>query len=45
MTTGAWTYDLETHWLGENPEDAWVVRVDRDEAATQNYLDTIGVVG
>lgn len=23
LTTGSWTYDLSTHWLGENPQTNW----------------------
>ncbi len=39
MESGEWTYDLDTHWLGEQPSDAWVVRVDELDQATQNYLN------
>lgn len=41
---GEWTYSLETHWLGEEPEDAWVVDVTELEGATQAYLEAIGYV-
>ena len=42
MEEGTWTYDLETHWLGTNPSDAWVVRPEMLDTATQNYLAAIG---
>jgi hypothetical protein len=42
MDTGQYTYDLETHWLGEDPTDSWVVKREILDAATRNYLDTIG---
>lgn len=43
MRAGTWTYDMDTHWLGERPSDAWVVRVDELDAVTQNYLNLVGV--
>lgn len=43
-STGVWTMQLTTHWLGERPSDAWVVRVDQLDAATQAYLSHLGVV-
>lgn len=42
METGEWTYDLDTHWLGEDPEDAWVVDSEVLPTATKNYLNAIG---
>ena len=44
MKTGSWTYDLGTHWLGERPSDAWVVKVDELDQVTQAYLNTVGQV-
>ena len=43
MDSGSWDYELTTHWLGERPRDAWVVRVDELDQVTQNYLNTLGV--
>ena len=42
METGDWTYTLDTHWLGERPSDAWVVKVDQLDQVTQNYLNLVG---
>jgi hypothetical protein len=44
MQSGEYTYDLDTHWLGERPADAWVVKVNQLDQVTQAYLNTIGVV-
>lgn len=44
MRDGSWTYDIESHWLGENPEDAWAVKTTEIDVATKNYLNTIGVL-
>lgn len=43
--TGQWTYDLDTHWLGEHPSDAWAVKVTELDNVTQAYLNTIGEDG
>lgn len=45
MEDGTWTYTLNTHWLGERPEDAWVVDVDELDSVTQGYLNAIGYSG
>jgi hypothetical protein len=42
MTEGTWTYSLETHWLGERPSDAWVVKVTELSNVTRQYLNAIG---
>jgi hypothetical protein len=42
MEEGTWFYDLETHWLGESPSDAWVVKPEELATATKNYLDATG---
>lgn len=44
MEEGVWTYSLQTHWLGEDPSDAWVVKVDELDNVTQQYLSAIGYV-
>lgn len=41
MEAGTWNYEIDTHWLGERPSDAWVVQVDQLDAATQAYLNVI----
>lgn len=41
MNTGEYTYKLNTHWLGENPSDAWVVRVNELSAGTKAYLNLL----
>ena len=43
METGEWTYTCTSHWLGERPSDAWVIRVDELDTATQTYLNLVGV--
>jgi hypothetical protein len=42
MEAGEFTYELDTHWLGERPSDAWVVKVDEMDQVTQQYLNTVG---
>jgi hypothetical protein len=44
VAAGTWTQTVTTHWLGERPSDAWVVRVDQLDAATQNYLSHLGTI-
>jgi hypothetical protein len=41
MDTGEWTYELNTHWLGQNREDAWVVDVDQLNTVTKSYLNVL----
>ena len=42
METGEWKYTLNTHWLGHDREDAWVVDVHKLDQVTQNYLNVLG---
>lgn len=43
LDSGEWTYDLQTHWLGADPEGGeWVVNFSELSTATQNYLYAIG---
>lgn len=42
MEDGTWLYNLSTHWLGERPEDAWVVDVEQLSGVTKQYLAAIG---
>lgn len=39
MQDGTWEYDMETHWLGEDPEDAWVIDAKSLKGPTQAYLE------
>lgn len=39
-----WTYDLETHWLGTNPEGAWIIKSSELSNVTKSYLQTMGVI-
>lgn len=43
MDDGTWTYQLETHWLGEEPEDAWVLDVTKLKQATKDALELHGL--
>jgi hypothetical protein len=43
MDAGTWTYDIDTHWLGERRSDAWVMDPNKLDQATQNYLNLVGV--
>jgi len=42
MDEGTWTYNLETHWLGEDRDQAWVLDVDLLKAETKTYLALSG---
>jgi len=42
METGEWYYDLETHWLGEDPSSL-VVETTALATTTQNYLNELGM--
>ena len=42
MTTGRWTYSVETHWLGEEPFAKWAFNPYKLSQETQEYLRTIG---
>lgn len=41
MNSGEWTYDLTTHWLGDERSDAWVVDPFKLAGATQEYLNVL----
>lgn len=45
MESGEWDYQLETHWLGESPSDAWVVKVTELDVVTQAYLNKVEAAG
>lgn len=38
MNSGEYIYKLQTHWLGERPQDAWAVKVEELAGVTQAYL-------
>lgn len=42
MDEGTWVYTLNTHWLGVNPADSWVVDVQQLDAVTRQYLNAVG---
>lgn len=44
LETGKWTYELETHWLGERPFDKWVFNPYNLSAETQAFLGAIGKI-
>lgn len=42
LENGVWTYTLDTHWLGEDPTDAWVVDVEQLDGWTKQFLLAVG---
>lgn len=42
MDEGTWTYSLETHWLGPDLAQAWVLDATELEDATQAFLNASG---
>lgn len=42
---GLWTYDLTTHWLGDEPFTNWAFDPDVLSEVTKSYLRAIGVTG
>jgi hypothetical protein len=42
MENGRWTYELETHWLGEDPDGTWVMKTEKLDEVTRNYLNALG---
>jgi hypothetical protein len=42
MDEGTWTYNLETHWLGPDRDQAFVMDVAQLDGVTQQYLDLHG---
>lgn len=41
MEEGTWTYDVETHWLGEKQGDAWVIDAKTLQAETRSFLNLL----
>jgi len=41
LTTGQWTYDLQTHWLGDDPKGKWVVDKSTLNSTTISYVDAL----
>lgn len=39
--TGQWTYDLQTHWLGDNPNSKWIFDKTQLSPATISYIDQL----
>lgn len=45
FTTGVWTMDLDTHWLGEGPDRVWMVNTYEDmPPALYAYLLAVGEI-
>jgi hypothetical protein len=44
VSTGRYTYDLETNWLGTDPFSNWVIDASKLSAETQYYLKSIGLI-
>ena len=42
--TGEYTYELDTFWLGTNPQDSWAVDVTRLNQLTRNFLNATGAI-
>lgn len=38
---GTWTYQLQTHWLGTNPDTAWVVKTSQLNGLTRAFIDLL----
>ena len=41
LSTGQWTYSLQTHWLGDDPEANWVFDRGNLSAVTRQYIDSL----
>lgn len=44
IESGEWTYQLDTHWLGEVPFDNWAFNPASLSADTQTFLHATGVI-
>lgn len=44
MASGEWTYELDTHWLGDQPYSRWAFDPGNLDPATQEYLADLGKV-
>lgn len=38
MESGQWTYDLETHWLGQDPKTQWLFNLDQLAPSTRYHV-------
>ena len=38
LTSGQWTYELATHWLGTSPQGTWSIDPSRLTRAAQRYI-------
>lgn len=45
LSSGRYTYTLDTHWLGEQPFQNWIVDPSILSQETQQYLKLLGVIG
>lgn len=39
--SGQWTYDLQTHWLGDDPNSSWIFDRTQLSPATTAYIDSL----
>ena len=44
LETGKYTYDLDTHWLGDEAFTSWTFNPTDLSAETQQYLRSIGKI-
>lgn len=42
VATGEWTYALETHWLGDDPNGEWAIGLSSLAASTISYIEALG---
>lgn len=42
MTAGTWDYTIESHWLGPDINEAFVLDPEQLNPATKNYMDAVG---
>lgn len=43
--TGKWIYDLQTHWLGDDPSGAWILDKSTLTSITAEYVDALQGTG
>lgn len=41
LRSGKWTYNLQTHWLGDDPEGKWVLDKSTLNSTTVKYVDSL----
>ncbi len=43
-TSGQWTYDLQTHWLGLSPKSRWVFQPEQLDEKSAEYLKDMAIL-